>query len=68
MIAGTRSDSYNDPDRIRDPDIGNADSNQAEQWHAHQGLDHPRLVGAIVYYSPWVMPGRSAFEGKRTRG
>ena len=31
--------------------------NQAEQWHAHQGLDHPRLVGAIVYYSPWVMPG-----------
>ncbi len=30
--------------------------NQAEQWHAHQGLDHRGLVGACVYYSPWVMP------------
>ena len=35
---------------------------QAEQWHAHEGFEHPSLVGAIIYYSPWVMPGRSAFE------
>ncbi len=26
-----------------------------EQWHAHQGLDSPSLVGAFVYSSPWVM-------------
>ena len=30
-----------------------------EQRHAHQGLGRPGLVVAFVYYSPWVMPGRS---------
>jgi hypothetical protein len=37
-----------------------------EQWHAHQALDHPRLVGAVVYYSPWVMPDvrRNGYEPK----
>ena len=34
------------------------------------GLDRPILVGAFVYYSPWVMPGvivLTAFLGRGMR-
>ena len=58
MIAGGRSESYNDRVRIRNPDIGDADTKiKRNNGGAHQGPDHPRSVGAHVYCSPWVMPG-----------
>ena len=38
---------------------------QAELRHAHQGLDRTSSVVAVVYYSPWVMPGRSIFQCTR---
>ena len=67
MIAGGRSDSYNDRVRIRDSDIECREvrsndcwtQKQAEQWHAHNGLDRPGVVVADNSYSPWVLPGRS---------
>ena len=61
MIAGGRSNSYNDDGRQFEI-TESLDRKQAEQRHAHQGLGRPGLVVAIVYYSPWVMPGRSSFQ------
>jgi hypothetical protein len=37
MIAGGRPHSYNGDERVRNPDIGNAEPKQAEQRHAPEG-------------------------------